>query len=368
VSANPVTQERATLDAAIDSLRARLPTSWTVERPLSLDVAVPAIDGVVQLKAPNGTYTTIAVEVKQTVIPRDVASMTSGLVKSLRGIAGHVPLLVVAPWLSERTRAALTAQNINYLDLTGNVLLQLDNPVVYLRSDGATRNPTPPARARARLKGAKAARLVRLLADVRPPYGVGELAHAAGLTAGYVSRLLDALDREAIIDRGARGVVTRVDLAGLLREWAQNYDVLRPDVVTTWLAPDGAAAIVPRLGDVDGRAAVTGSFAAVRWAPVAAPTQLMAYCADVRRTADQLRLLPADEGANVLLLRPFDDVVWSGSTTDEDGATYAAPSQVVADCLTGTGRMPAEGEALLAWMLDDESRWRAPAIPTPEWS
>ena len=29
---------------------------------------------------------------------------------------------------------------------------------------------------------------------------------------------------------------------------------------------------------------------------------------------------------------------------------YVAPSQAVVDCLTGTGRMPAEGEAVLEWM------------------
>jgi len=38
--------------------------------------------------------------------------------------------------------------------------------------------------------------------------------------------------------------------------------------------------------------------------------------------------------------------------------TYVADSQVAADCLTGTGRMPAEGQALLEWMLANESRWR----------
>ena len=48
--------------------------------------------------------------------------------------------------------------------------------------------------------------------------------------------------------------------------------------------------------------------------------------------------------------------------TNIDGVTYAAPSQVVIDCLTGNGRMPAEGEALLAWMLENEVEWRDPAI------
>jgi hypothetical protein len=47
-----------------------------------------------------------------------------------------------------------------------------------------------------------------------------------------------------------------------------------------------------------------------------------------------------------------------GGTTEDAGVTYVAPSQVVVDCLTGTGRMPAEGEALMSWMTENESSWR----------
>ena len=77
------------------------------------------------------------------------------------------------------------------------------------------------------------------------------------------------------------------------------------------------------------------------------------YCDDVATTADALGLLPTDDGANVALLRPFRSCRLERTTSD-DGITYAASSQVVVDCLTGTGRMPAEGEALLSWMMDNE--------------
>ena len=106
---------------------------------------------------------------------------------------------------------------------------------------------------------------------------------------------------------------------------------------------------------------MTGSFAAVRLAAVAAPSMLVVYCEDVAATAERLGLLPADEGANVTLLRPYDDVAWLRAST-VDGIDYAAPSQVVVDCLTGNGRMPAEGEALLTWMAADEDQWRAPSL------
>ena len=38
------------------------------------------------------------------------------------------------------------------------------------------------------------------------------------------------------------------------------------------------------------------------------------------------------------------------------------PSQVAADCLTGNGRMPSEGEALVTWMVENQAEWRTPSV------
>ena len=364
MSANAGIRETDLVDAAVAWLQARVPSTWAVERArrnADPGAEVVNVDAFIELRAPNGTYTTLAVEARESIEPREVERLLPGLARSLRALAGHAPLLVVAPWLSPRTQELLAAERLNFLDLTGNALVRLDNPAVFIQAAGAARNPAPAARGRATIRGAKAARLVRLLADVRPPYGVRELAGAAALTAGYVSRLLDTLDRDALIERGRRGVVVDVDVDALLRAWAAGYDVFKSDLVSTFVATNGTAAALERLGALSTQTLVTGSFAAVRLAAVAAPSLLALYCQDVPATARELGLLPADEGANVALLRPFDDVVWArGSIVD--GIGYAAPAQVVVDCLSGNGRMPAEGEAALAWMLDHEDRWRAASL------
>jgi len=73
-------------------------------------------------------------------------------------------------------------QGINYLDLTGNALVRLDNPAVLIRSSGAARSPKPLERGKVRLRGPKAARVLRLLLDIRPPYGRARACH--GLWSG----------------------------------------------------------------------------------------------------------------------------------------------------------------------------------------
>jgi hypothetical protein len=363
MTANSENQETNLLDAAVFELQELLPEAWSVELSNRSVGGTggdrQVLDGAIDIRAANGTVATFAVEARQSFTPRDVERLLGGLSRVLRSIAHNVPVLVVAPWLSPRTQELLKADGMNFIDLTGNALLRLENPAVYVSARGAVRSPEPTRRGRARVRGPKAARLVRMLADVRPPYGVREVANAAGLAPGYVSRLLDTLDRETLIERSRRGGVESVDVPALLQWWAQSYDVLRSNRATTLLAPAGAAQALAQLATSESRCqvAVTGSFAAGRLAPVAAAALLMVYCQEASPLVDALGLLPADDGGNVVLLRPFDPVVWERAT-EHGGLTYAAPSQVVVDCLTGTGRMPAEGEALLAWMTDNEKSWR----------
>lgn len=351
------------VESAIDWLRQRLPPNWQVTQsrrvPAIGDSTAPREgDAVIEVQGGQGV-STMVVEVKRKLLPRDAAMLLSGLARSLRTVAGDVPILVLAPWLSPRTRELLAADGINFLDRTGNALIRLRHPALFLQASGSDRNPEPESRGPARLRGAKAGRLIRLLADVRPPYGVGAVAAATELNPGYVSRLLDALDGEALIERDRRGAVQSVEVRELLRRWTESFDVFQSNDATTYLAAEGATAAFERLADLRdvSSVAVTGSFAAVRKAPVAAPALLTAYCEDVDRVAGELKLLPADSGANVVLLRPFDPVVWA-RTERAAGIRYAAVSQVAADCLTGNGRMPAEGDALLGWMGEHEERWR----------
>ncbi len=365
LSANGPLTENEMAEAAVAWLRGRLPQSWEVGPTSRAEFRTPdgRVDAAIDMKGPSGTFTTMVIEVKRVFGPRDVDRLLGGVARTLTTLAGHIPILVVAPWLSQRTQELLSDQGLNYLDLTGNALIRLDDPTVYLQTQGATKDPNPPQRSKASVHGPKAGRLIRLLIDVRPPYGVRDLAAAADLAPGYVSRLLDTLDDEALAERSERGRVESVDIARLIRRWVETYDVFRSNKTQRYLAPAGAASALDQLRTVGTRTAVTGSFAAGRLAPVAAPALLAVYAVDPRAVVDALGLIPADQGANVALLTPLDPVVWERASL-VDGITYVAPSQATADCLTGNGRMPAEGEALLQWITENEGLWRLDKLPT----
>jgi DNA-binding transcriptional ArsR family regulator len=363
MAANKPSRENDLIEAAISWLRDRVPASWTVDlSSREVGTGEGRADATIELRSPN-LYATFAVEARRSLGPREVDRLFGSVGRTLRALSPNIPVLVVAPWLSARTRELLAAEGVNYIDLTGNALVRLDNPALFIRTEGAARDPSPTPRGKARVRGPKAGRLIRTLIDVRPPYGVRELAEATGLAPGYVSRLLDALDDDALIERSKRGRVQSADIAGLPRRWAENYDVFSSNDAATFLAPRGGAQALSALGERPkaDETAVTGSFAAVRLAPVAAPALLAVYCNNINALAGGLDLIPTDEGANVVLLRPFDSVVWS-RTEEQEGIRYVAPSQAAIDCLTGNGRMPAEGEALLDWLLANEREWRLDSL------
>jgi hypothetical protein len=381
--ANPPFQEKELVDQAVSWLRDTLPPTWTVQVS-DRDVvsagpnqAQTRIDAMISVQAPQGA-TSFIVEAKRSLMPKDAQVIFSGLARQFRTLYPNQPVLVVAPWISSRTQEVLASEKINFIDLTGNARIAVDYPSLFVTSQGAIRDPSPVTRGKPGLRGPKAGRVFRLLADVAPPYGVSQISKATGVALGYVSRLLDTLDEEALIERSARGQVVSTDLPRILRRWAETYDIFKSNRATSFVAPQGPADLLNRLkspresvvtvtsrpGTIQGPprpVVVTGSFAAVRLAPVANPALLTVYSDDMIGFANKFSLLESDRGANVIVLQPFDDVVWD-RTTWVDGIRFASPSQVAVDCLTGNGRMPSEGEAVLTWLLDSEPAWRLQSI------
>lgn len=348
--------EEELLEATRDLIARRLPPRWTVELP---GEGKPA-DLVV--KDPSKSGRVVLVEAKREFGPGDIQAFGTALWRRLRQQSGDTPILLVAPYLSYRAREMLAEENISYLDLTGNVRIALDYPGLFIMTEGAQRDPyaTKPARG---LRGAKVGAVVRVLADVVPPYSASDVARAAQVTEGYVSRVLETLAKEGLIDRPSRGPILGVDWPAILRRRAQSMDLFTQERAYRYVSRSGPRQVLNALGErpVGERAVVTGSFAAARLVRVATPALLAVYATKPPSLADELGLFAVEEGADTILLRPDNESVFE-RTEKEKGVEWAAPSQIVIDSLSGGGRMPAEGEAAIDWMRKNESRWRVPSI------
>jgi hypothetical protein len=83
----------------------------------------------------------------------------------------------------------------------------------------------------------------------------------------------------------------------------------------------------------------------------------MLYVDSLSDAATALDCRPTDAGANVILLEPYDDIVYA-RTIERSGLRVVNPTQLAVDLLTGPGRAPSEGEELLTWMKDNTDAWR----------
>lgn len=359
----PPEREVDVLRQSLRSLADRLPSTWTLA-DVTLEVS-PGDRGarpeaVLELRAPDGTTAVLVVEVKRTIAARDVDAELERLIRTvdLLDLSGAVPTLV-ARYLPATTRERVTAAGASYLDATGNLQIASERPPLFVAATGAQRDPwRGPGRPRGGLRGAPAARVVRALADYRPPMSVPELVERSGASTGATYRVVDFLEQEALIDRRKPGPITAVRWRAVLERWSKDYGFDRADVVRGFIAPRGVEPTIESLRRPTGLAyVVTGSVAAQLDAPFAPARLLTAYVADPAEAASRLDLRPTDSGANVVLAANADDFAFDRAR-DVDGLRVAAASQVAVDLMTGPGRNPAEAEALLDWMEENEDAWR----------
>ena len=124
------------------------------------------------------------------------------------------------------------------------------------------------------------------------------------------------------------------------------------------LFPRGVEALVEALRAApDLRYVLTGSLAAQRYEPHAPARFAMVYADDVGAAIERLGLRRVETGANVLVA-PDRNGVGFLRAQEVEGVHLATPSQIAVDLLTGPGRSPSEGAALLDWMEAHEPEWR----------
>ena len=339
-------------------LAKRIPPNWSLQaRRTEALVGRYRVDLLAEIVSPAGESAGLAIEIKRTLEPRDVFQAVEQISAITANASPRTVPVVAAAYLSPRTRALLRARGVGYADTTGNVRIEVSTPGLFIATDGTDHDPWPRDHKLRSLRGRGAARAMRAIIDTSPPCGVRELAQATGASAPTLSRVLDLLEREAIVSR-ARGAVSTVDWQSAIRRWAEDYDQTDSNTPTTVLEPRGLAALERKLSATTIPHAATGALAAQRFDPIA-PARLAAiYITDATRAIDRLDLRETEAGANVMLLEPFDPVVFD-RTVERDGLRCVAPSQLAVDLLTGPGREPSQGEQLLQWMEQHEDVWRA---------
>ena len=219
----------------LQGLQRRLPPGWSI--------AATGGGTAVEISAPDRRTGKLTLEARARLAPKDVRALVEKL-------EADVTPVVVAPFLTESTRARLRDSDVGYLDLTGNTRIVLPEPGLFIETQGAAEDPNREERPARSLRGPKAGRVVRALIELKSPPGVRELAALTKIDAGYVSRVLSFLDSEALIKRVGRGHLASVDWPALLQRWAQEAPLDVRGRLRTFLEPRGLSALQARLAKI----------------------------------------------------------------------------------------------------------------------
>lgn len=289
----------------------------------------------------------LAVEVKLNP-PRSRAE-----VRRLPETGTGITSVLVAPFLSPPVRDELERCGWSYWDVTGNMLIRSTEPAVWIDRAGASRNPdtgvsTGVQRLRS-LKGKAASEVIVQLLSVANAASVRELARDTGAGVGTVSRVIDLLRADEVVDVGSGGI--RVpDRIALARRWAQDYGFDSTFKPARYLSLLGEEIALDRLQRSDLRIAVTGSRAASadfarsgRVAPLPA-TGVWLYTDDVEGVERAMDLAPDSRGS--ILIADCEFLSEAREGVQDTDPPIARSWRIIGDLLAAGGRMTAMGEEL----------------------
>jgi Transcriptional regulator, AbiEi antitoxin, Type IV TA system len=289
---------------------------------------------------------TFAVEAKRIGQPRFAREAVYGLLR-YRSRNPDVYGIFVAPFVADEAAKILEAEDMGYVDLSGNCRLCFDR--VYVSRTGSE-NRFARRRDLRSLFSPKSERVLRVLfTDPARSWKVQDLAKEAKVSLGQVSNVTRNLENREWVLRGETGIrLSKPDR--LLSEWKDNYDLARSqrrDYFTLDRLDRFEARLAEQMSRTRRDYALTGFSAAARFAPAVRYQRVHAYITDApERVAQQLEIKPVESGANVTLIEPYDEGVYLGAA-DKGGVTVVSPVQGYLDLSQLRGRGEEAAEALL---------------------
>jgi hypothetical protein len=331
--------------------------------PLALEGRRPdggAADAVVMLRW-EGREWAFAVEGKASTTPKAFDAALDGAARAARSL-GLRPMLLV-PFLSATQLEQLRDRGMSGLDLCGNGIVLVPGELLVLRSGAPNR-----FRAEGRIKKpySKNSSIVARVFLLRPEFdSVGEvrdeiLARGGAVTLGTVSKVVDALENDLVVQRspGKSWRSRRLRLLQpekLLELLEGNYrppEVRREFLGKTALPERQLGRLLKEWnGGGRGRAVRTGAGSVGAYAVMAREDVRELYCSDVAGLLRQLGgdVRETDRFANLRLLETPDDFVYFDDRLD----LLASPLQTYLELAAGDKRDREAAEQVRRRILAD---------------
>ena len=221
----------------------------------------------------------------------------------------HVVPVLAAPYLSPERQALCREAGVYFMDLSGNVFIA--HRSFFVERIGFP-NKYPEKRRRRYPFSDKASLILReMLRDPRQQWGIRELAEKIGLDPGYVSRMAKSLSESGYASRVSGKLKIRSPKE-ILDDWVRAYDLKRNEHHRFFILASDVKSILRRLQEINipqkCNYALSVQAGAGLVAPHAVYKEVHLYVSDdegIEFFKKELDLKDADQGANLVLMRPY---------------------------------------------------------------
>ena len=276
--------------------------------------------------------------------------LAAGQLKTVQQNDKSLYPVIVAPYISDEGRKICREEGIGFFDLSGNCLLAFNGTYIEVKGNP---NRFPTERKLTSIFKGKSSRIPRvLLLQPDRRWTMRELSKEASLSLGLVFKVITRLEDLDVIVRQDTGVQLTKP-ADLLDRWRKEYSYRLNDIVSVYSLNDkiqNEKSIADECRRLDMLYALTLFSGASRVAPFTRYNQTFAFVDDPLLLAETLSWKPVDSGANILLLKPYDEGVYYGSQ-QKDRITIASSIQLYLDLYNYKGRGEEQAEFLRSQII-----------------
>lgn len=320
-------------------------------------------------------------EIKPTFSPRLLEEIAPWI-QRLKSLRPDVAVAVIAPFLSPQSQAFCAENEIDFIDLAGNISVSVLGKFTLQRSGMRSRESSPPSDSQRTMNvfSGRSSRILRVLLEKPKTWSITELARELAsesarfrqiapaaraefeISLGAVSKVIASLEEQLLVRRRASDVVVP-EPSRLLVQWAEKYkERYRWRLRSSFRANNPFGQDLQSISaGIDRLAPVTYAFSGAIAASIEAPFVdievidifLMSGEADAR-----LRTLKAQSsvGPTLRFVYPYDDGVFMYSKR-VGKALVVSGVQAYLDLYARGGRDLKQAEVLLSDSI--QPRWGA---------
>jgi hypothetical protein len=295
------------------------------------------------------------VEVKKNVTPKTLRVLCTEMRKVVMENSENMYPVIAASYLSETSVEVCKEYNVGCLDIQGNCFFAFGS--LYVEVKG-TPNANPSKRSLRALFSPKSSRVTRVLLSTTDKWWqIQEIAEEADISIGLVSDVKNRLlEEELILEQGKRVSVKFPEK--LIKLWLESY-TYKQNKLTEYYSLENGPAVEKHIAAVCNERGMRYALALFSGANKVAPfvhmEKTFAFIGqDIETIANQLDLKKVTSGANVILLRPFDQGIFYQSR-EVNGLQVVSNLQLYLDLKTYKGRGEEAADMILKKKM--ESKW-----------